>query len=71
MPDVSTLLPWVSLALNALLIPGVGMLMKITNKLTALQTMQGEHARRLDRVDTDMGELRSEVQHAMRARAYQ
>lgn len=71
MPDVSTLLPWISLALNLLLVPGIRMLMTITNKLTALQTMQGEHGRRLDRVDTDMGELRGEVQHAMRARAFQ
>lgn len=71
MHDAATWLPWISLALNALLIPGVGMLLSIKGQLTALQVMQGEHARRLDRVDTDMGELRGEVQHAMRARAYQ
>lgn len=71
MHDVTAWLPWVSLALNALLIPGVAMLLKITNQLTALRTMQGEHARRLDRVDTDMGELRNDIQHAMRARAFQ
>lgn len=70
MPDLTALLPWISLALNLLLIPGIRMLITITSKLTQLQTLQGEHARRLDRVDTDMGHLRDDVHHALRAKAY-
>lgn len=71
MHDVTAWLPWVSLALNVLLVPGVAMLLKITNQLTALSTMQDEHTRRLNKVDTDMGDLRDNIQHAMRARAFQ
>lgn len=71
MHDAATWLPWVSLALNLLLVPGVKMLMTITRQLTALQTLQGEHGRRLDRVDTDMGELREDIRRVMTAKAYQ
>lgn len=44
---MSELLPW----LNLLLMPALGMLWRISTQLATLQAVQGEHSRRLDRLE--------------------
>lgn len=55
MTTATDLLPW----LNLLMVPAVGMLTKISAQLARLEAVQSEHARRLDRIDSDLAELRS------------
>lgn len=50
---VIELLPW----LNLLLIPAVGLMLRVSNALTRLDTLQREHARRLDRIESDLIDL--------------
>lgn len=44
--------------LNLLALPVIGLLMKVTHQLATLTAIQQEHGRRLDRHDSDLGELR-------------
>lgn len=52
---IGELIPW----LNLLLLPTVGLLMSIREKLAALDVTTREHSRRLDRHDSDLAELRA------------
>lgn len=71
MPDTLTaLLPWASFALNLLLIPGIRMLMTVTRQLTALSTTQVHHEKRLDKIDSNMAELRDDVHRVAFGKAY-
>lgn len=60
-------LPW----LNLLLLPAVGLLVKVTFMLGSMKATQDAHEKRLDKVDSDVGELRDAVGRALSSRAYQ
>ncbi|MFT3665581.1 hypothetical protein [Piscinibacter sp.] len=51
---LADILPW----LNLLMLPGVSLLLRITRQLAVLETRQDEQARRLERIDSDLAELR-------------
>ena len=44
---IAEVLPWV----NLLLVPAIGMLMRIQTALATIQAVQDEHKRRLDRLE--------------------
>lgn len=50
---ITEVLPW----LNLLSLPGLHLLVRITRQLAVLETRQEEHARRLDRIESDLLEL--------------
>lgn len=64
---MTELLPW----LNLLLLPAVGMLWRISAKFARIEARQEHHAETLQRLDSDVGDLRElvfrELRHAERA----
>lgn len=59
-------LPW----LNLLLLPALGLMVKVTFMLGGMKATQDAHEKRLDKVDSDVGELRDDIQRAMTSRSY-
>lgn len=51
---MTDVLPW----LNLLLLPCAGLLARISAQLAALEATQKEHARRLDRFESDLAAFR-------------
>jgi hypothetical protein len=50
---MSEVLPW----LNLLLLPAVGLLMRVSAQLATLAARQEDHARRLDRLESNWAAL--------------
>ena len=50
---IAEALPWI----NLLLVPLFGVVLKINHRLAVLETSQKDHARRLDRLESDLAGL--------------